>query len=198
MNTDFLFNINLPSKSPQPGVLLVAEPFLREEYFRHAVILMVECPKDEDALGVVLNRATNYTLDNLVESIDRPIPVFCGGPCAMDRLYFLHTLGDIIPEGRQVTPGLWLSGDFDAMLAYVRAGYPIEGHMRFFLGYSGWAPGQLDEEMKAHTWAVVPPERIPPAQLLSDDDDRAWHTAVRQLGPAYRGWLYHPEARGVN
>lgn len=198
MSTDFLFNINLPSASPVPGSLLVAEPFLREEYFRHAVILMVDCPEDADALGVVLNRSTNYTVDHLVEGIDRPIPVYCGGPCAMDRLYFLHTLGDIIPDGRKVNEGLWLSGDFDAMTAYVRAGYPIEGYLRFFLGYSGWAPGQLANEMKAHTWAVDAPGCIKPAQLLGEDNDAAWHRAVRCLGPRYRGWLYHPHTPGIN
>ena len=198
MTTDFLFNINLPSSAPRPGSLLVSEPFLKEEYFRHAVILMIDCPKDADALGVVINRLTNYTVDDLVEGIDRPVPVFCGGPLAMDRLYFLHTLGDIIPGGRPVNDGLWLSGDFDAMVAYVRAGYPIEGHLRFFLGYSGWAPGQLAEELQAHTWAVARPGSIKPGQLLSTDNDSAWHQAVRTLGAKYRGWLYHPQAPSIN
>ncbi len=198
MNTDFLFNINLPGGSPRPGSLLVAEPFLREEHFNHAVILMVDCAKDADALGIVLNRGTNYTLNDLVESIGRHIPVYCGGPLAMDRLYFLHTLGDIIPDGREIENGLWLSGDFDAMVGYVRAGYPIEGHLRFFLGYSGWAPGQLDDELKAHTWAVTPPAEIAPAKLLSGDGDSAWHSAVRLLGKEYRGWLYHPQTPGLN
>lgn len=192
-----LFNINVPhGAKPAPGALLVAEPFLREEWFNHSVACIIDGGgMHEETLGVVLNRQTDNSLQTVLPDVTRrePISLFCGGPVATDRLFFIHTLGDtIIPGARQLVPGLWLSGSFEAMTKYVNDGYPLEGHIRFFVGYSGWSPGQLQGEIEEHTWAVVPGTVLPPEQLLTGADNGFWHKTVRAMGPAYRGWLYHP------
>lgn len=194
-----LFNIDLPTAQPHEGALLVAEPFLRDDYFLHAVICMVDYEDaDSPAMGIVLNRQTAYALQDLIENIhiEEKIPVFCGGPVAYDRLYFLHTLGDIIPGGREVRPGLWIGGDFECMIDYINSGYPTEGKIRFFVGYSGWSTGQLKQEVEAHTWAVA--EIRSNESLLSQGEDELWHDAVRSLGEEHRGWLFHPRNPHAN
>ena len=50
---------------------------------------------------------------------------------------------------------MYIGGDFDCMIDYVNAGYPLEGFVRFCLGYSGWDVGQLDDELKNNVWAVT-------------------------------------------
>lgn len=96
-----------------------------------------------------------------------------------DRLYFLHSLGDIFPGARQITDRLWVGGDFDTMRDYINSGYPTDGQVRFFIGYSGWDAGQLENELHDHVWAVT---EIPQGQNpLIGSDDAYWHKLVRSM-----------------
>lgn len=190
----FLFNIDIPTGyEPAVGSLLVAEPFLRESYFNHAVIVMVDYEPGQSAMGVVVNNPTDYKLQEVIEGVkvEEPIPVFCGGPVGSDRLYFLHTLGDLIPGASPIGEGLWLGGDFDVMLSIINDGYDISGRIRFFMGYSGWTSGQLENEIAQRVWAVT--DLRSADDLLSDDYGKVWHRAVNRLGPDFKGWLYHPK-----
>ncbi|WP_289692515.1 YqgE/AlgH family protein, partial [uncultured Duncaniella sp.] len=157
-----IFNIDIDTRCiPRPGSLLVAEPFLRERYFHHAVICLVDYEPKGSAMGIVLNNRTTYTLQDILPSVTATdaIPVYCGGPMSCDRLYFMHTLGGLIPDSREIIPGLYIGGDFDTVLSIVNdgyavdghirffLGYAVDGHIRFFLGYSGWDMEQLDGEL---------------------------------------------------
>lgn len=201
MLDNFLFNIDISSTlRPENGSLLVAEPFLKDFHFKHSVITMVDCRPGQTAMGVVMNHKTAHRLDRLVPSVKLPedIPVFCGGPMSVDRLFYLHTLGsEIIADAREVAPGLFVGGEFKDMLDYVAAGYPIDGHVRFFVGYSGWDAGQLDTELNNKVWAVgtLP---SPIDSLLTSSADKYWHREVRRLGDDYRPWLYHPANPSIN
>ena len=187
-----LFNIDMPQKPLALGAMLVAEPFMRDEHFCHSVICIVDYQPGQSSMGVVLNHPTPFTLDQLLENVVREnIQVFNGGPMSPDRLYFIHTLGDIIPDARQIDDDLWIGGDFDIMTEYVNSGYPIEGKIRFFVGYSGWGPHQLEDEISNHVWAVV--NHTLPLVMLSGSGDSYWHTTVRHLGPTFRGWSFHPQ-----
>lgn len=194
-----LFNINIASGMPHPGALLVAEPFLKDEYFSHSVICLIDYAVGHSSMGVVLNRSTAYSLQGLVPGVTTKceIPVFCGGPMSCDRLYYLHTLGqDIISKSHEIVPGLYIGGDFSDMLAYINSGYPTDGIIRFFIGYSGWSCEQLDEELCNHVWAVT--EMDDPMSLLDGSEDSLWHRYVKKLGSDFRGWLYHPKNPQAN
>lgn len=191
--TSFLFDITPAGGTPLPGSLLVAEPFLRESYFNHGVICLIDHGPGRSTMGLVLNRLTSHSLGELIDGVaeDIDVPVFCGGPMSADRLFYLHTLGpDIIPGASRVRGELWIGGDFEAVKSYLAAGYPIEGHIRFFIGYSGWDDGQLAAELRRKVWAVAEPGDA--TDLLTGAEDAFWHSAVRSLGPSFRGWLYHP------
>ena len=187
-----LFKINLPTSHPPPGVLLVAEPFLREDHFNHAVITLVEYARRKSAMGLVLNKPTGYTLGEAIDGINDDVdtPIYCGGPVACDRLFYLHSLGNELPNSRKLSDDLFIGGDFDSVKAYVNMGLPTEGLIRFFVGYSGWDPGQLEEEIRTHVWAVAP--RPANSEILREDGDSFWYHIVRTMGTPYRNWLYHP------
>lgn len=193
-----LFDIDIPGPSPFRGCYLVAEPFLKESYFRHAVICLSDYEEGKEAMGLVMNRLTNLSLQELIEDVTakKPVPIFCGGPMSGDRLFYMHTLGDIITDSQRVSDGLWIGGDFNEIIQYVNAGYQIDGDIRFFLGYSGWSPQQLEQEIRDRVWAVAPSPL--PSKVLTDDNDAYWHRFVRHLGPAYRGWRFHPHNPHVN
>ncbi|MCI9054603.1 MAG: YqgE/AlgH family protein [Muribaculaceae bacterium] len=177
------------------GDLLVAQPFLQEEWFNRAVITVIDHSAEEGTTGAVLNLPIQSTLSEVLDGVTReePVPVYCGGPLSQDRLFFVHTLGDsIIPDARQYAPGQWIGGDFAAAIDYVNQGYPIDGMLRFFVGYSGWTPGQLDEEIEADTWAVQS-DAASAGKLLEGAGDAYWHRIVRSLGSFYRHWLMIPQ-----
>lgn len=193
-----IFNIDIPGGKPDIGALLISEPFLREDYFHHSVICIADYAPDSTAMGIVLNRLTGYTLQNIIEGvkIEKPVSVYCGGPMANDRLFFLHTLGEVIPGCRKIKDNLFVGGDFEAVREYVNLGYPLEGYLRFFLGYSGWSRLQLDEEINNRVWAVT--ESTDYSSMLTGSEDPYWHRYVRMLGKRFRGWRFHPRNPHAN
>lgn len=194
MNEDLqslLSNIDMGTP-PHLGVgsLLVAEPFLAEDWFRHAVGIVVDYSMTDGTIGLMLNQLSSVTLDQVLDC-EKEFPVYVGGPVANDRLTFLHTLGEIVPKSQEIMPGLWLGGDFDEALRLINDNTLPDGLIRFFIGHSGWSRGQLEQEIDDHVWAVTPSSEDP-SQLLTGSGDAYWHRVVRSMGQKYRGWLYHP------
>ncbi len=178
----------------ETGDLLVAQPFLDEQWFDRAVISLIDYDPNGGATGVVLNNSLPHSLGEVLE--DGPegtemVPVYCGGPLSQDRLFFIHTLGpDVIPDCREYAPGLYIGGDFERAVRYVADGYPVDGFIRFFIGYSGWSRGQLEEEIQAGTWAVV--KNYNNADLLDGDEVPFWTRTVKVMGDYYRPWRLIP------
>lgn len=193
-----LFNIDIAPALPHRGALLVSEPFMRDQYFGHSVIELVDFEANRPSMGIVMNRLTSHTLDSLVKGVDdnTGIPVFCGGPMSCDRLYFLHTLGDMILDSREIADGLFIGGRFDTIIDYINSGCPVDGKVRFFIGYSGWDSGQLEEELDKKVWAVTSAPK--PEKLLTGEEDGYWHRTVKRMGTRYKGWLYHPQNPRAN
>lgn len=187
-----IFKINHPTGLPEPGSLLVAEPFLKEDHFNHAVILLVEHAAGKSAMGLVLNKPTGYTMGEAIEGVDESVelPIYCGGPMSCDRLFYLHCLPGEFEGSRPIAGDLYIGGDFEQVKRYLNMGLPTHGLMRFFIGYSGWEPRQLETEIRDHVWAVAP-QPCDNAVLL-DAGDPFWHQTVRSMGEPYRNWLYHP------
>lgn len=178
--------------TPATGRLLVSEPSLTDPHFNHSVVCLIDYSDNDEALGIVLNRATPFTLDRAIDGVKPGIsvPVFAGGPVGNDRLVYLHTLGPLLRNSREISKGLYLGGEIDDALDYVNSGCDIEGSIRFFIGYSGWSRGQLTDEIKERSWVVAEP--VDPHLLLSQSDNTLWHTVVRSLGEDYRDWRYSP------
>lgn len=195
-----ILKINTVKAAATQGSLLVAEPFLTESYFNHSVIMLVDYNDGEEALGLVMNNATGHTLDEYLDGVapQTDVPVYCGGPIGEDRMVFMHTLGEtVFPGARLFAPGLYLGGDFETAIDYVNQGYPTEGFIRFFIGYSGWSAGQLNDEINEGVWAVTdaPAERD---ALLRLSADAYWHRTVRCMGDAYRPWRFFPRDPKAN
>lgn len=187
-----IFNIAIESKIPTAGSLLVAEPFLREEYFNHAVVCLADYLPGQSAMGLVMNKPTGYELSELVSGIDTEsgIEVYCGGPMSTDRLFYLHRIPQFIENSTQIAENLYIGGDFEDVCSYISEGLPCEGNIRFFVGYSGWEAGQLHSELLNHVWGVSDiPQGFNP---LKGEEDRYWHRVVRRMDRRYRGWAYMP------
>lgn len=188
-----IFNIDIPSGKPGRGSLLISEPFLREEWFRHSVIYLIEHEIHGSSMGFVLNHQTDIKLSDVVDNIpaEYDTHLFCGGPVSQDQLYYLHRLGDLIEDSQRISEDMYVSGDFDSIIKYIRSGYPTDRFIRFFLGYSGWNQNQLEDEIAGNVWAVTTAMTFD--EILSGSGDAYWHRYVKMLGDSHKGWLYHPE-----
>lgn len=132
------------------GSFLVAKTILQDPNFNQTVVLVLQHGK-EGAFGLVVNRPAD------VEGA--PFPVFSGGPCSMNGLLMLHGHGEwSTSEGgamTEVAPGIYM-GDNSCV---TRVTDPPEGiplRFRMFTGYSGWGPDQLEGELAAGAWMIVP------------------------------------------
>lgn len=187
------------SIKPAGGKLLISDPFLEENYFTHSVVSLIDYEAGGGAMGVVLNHKSPSILADVLDdpSIRVDVPVYCGGPLAQDRIFFLHTLGsEIIPGARAYMPGMYIGGDFDAVTDYINSGYSLEGTVRFFIGYSSWEDGQLESEIADGALAVG--DAPDASELLRGNSDRFWHRAVRGLGEVYRSWRLVPRITCAN
>lgn len=193
-----LFKIDINKQSPCQGSLLISEPFLREDYFCHSVICLVDYDPNKNTMGIVLNKPTPYSLGSLVKQLKNNLytPVYCGGPLSCDRLYYIHSLGDIIPDSRKIVDDLFIGGDFNTVIDYVNSTHNINNKIRFFIGYSGWDSGQLEEELQHNVWAVS--KIADTNNLFNGAGDKYWHNHVKEMGDEFRGWLYHPENPQMN
>ena len=139
-----------PSNNAQPesGDILLSEPFLDDPYFGRKVVLLCE-HNDEGSFGFVLNNFIDIDVDEVMEELPKlKARISVGGPVKNGNLYYLHTRGDI-PESIPVVEGVCMGGDFDLIKKMLQQGELTADDIRFFIGYSGWSPSQLDHESKA-------------------------------------------------
>lgn len=171
------------------GKLLIADPFLRDPNFMRSVVFICE-HKDEGSFGFVLNRRYEQLLGELIAGIETSaFPVYYGGPVQIDTIHFLHQCPGLIPGGVEVTDGIFWGGDFETIIELLKDDKLTERDIRFFIGYSGWGEGQLEEEMKLKSWITGDGTRklIFPANV-----DNTWKDALKQLGGEYEQMVNYP------
>lgn len=174
---------------PAPGILLIADPFLKDPNFLRTVVFLCE-HKEEGSFGFVLNRQYENTLDELIPELEgHKLPVYYGGPVQVDTIHFFHQFPDEIPGGQEVMKGIYWGGDFDAIVELIKKEDVDLNKIRFFIGYSGWGSGQLNEEMAEKTWLTVKATR----KLIFDTSfDDVWKDALKLLGGDYEMMVNFP------
>lgn len=174
---------------PAPGVLLIADPFLKDPNFLRTVVFLCE-HRAEGSFGFVLNRQYQNTLDELIPELEgHSYPVFYGGPVQVDTIHFLHQYPDLIPGGQEVLKGVFWGGDFDRVVESIQTGLVEPDRIRFYIGYSGWSDGQLEDEMKEKTWLTVKANR---KLVFHRDYGEIWKDALRHLGGDYEMMVNFP------
>ena len=179
---------------PKQGRVLIAEPFLPGDYFSRSTVLLVQCSEEGD-VGFILNKPTDLLVKDLFKGFhDFDANAFLGGPVSNDKLFFLHTLGDKIPDSLQVSGDLFWSGDFDHLTSIISAGLVEEEEVRFFLGYAGWSAGQLAAEIADHSWVVIEPT----IETILSSDENFWNESIQSIGGNALLWQNFPENPELN
>ena len=140
---------------PAAGILLISDPFLKDPNFMRTVVFLCE-HQQQGSFGFVLNRKYENTIDQIVPELEGfKLPVYYGGPVQTDTLHFLHQYPAEIPGSVEVIKGVHWGGDFDMVLQMIKKNVIDENKIRFFIGYSGWGEGQLNEELTGKSWLTV-------------------------------------------
>jgi putative transcriptional regulator len=167
---------------PGPGILLIAEPFLKDPNFMRTVVLLCD-HQDEGSFGFVLNKLFDHTLDELMNDMSElKLPVFYGGPVQMDTIHFLHQYPEKIPGSFEVLDGICWGGDFETAIGLIRSGEIDKTKIRFFIGYSGWGNGQLSGELKEKSWLLAEANR---KLVFHSRTDEIWKASLKLLGTEF-------------
>jgi putative transcriptional regulator len=194
INTN-IFRIETNHVAPKQGHILIAEPFLSGSYFNRSIIIIASY-SEKGAVGFILNKKVDYPVEDIfVDFPDFDSEIHIGGPVGTDSIYFIHTLGDTIPGSVLIKEKLYLGGDFTALKRQIQLGLVEHNQVRFFLGYSGWDAGQLEEEIAENSWLVAD---ISQADLMSLEENTMWSETVRAMGGRYSMWENFPENPSLN
>ncbi len=163
------------------GMLLIAAPGLMDPNFRRTVVLLCE-HTPEGAVGLVLNRRTEHTVEQVCpqipEAIGRHDPIHTGGPVQPDHLLVLHRNPQL--DGKPIVDGVSLVGDAEVLRKLLAGPIDLEHpQFRCYAGYAGWGEGQLEQEMELGGWILVPGDQ----RLVFDTPvDEIWSEALRKKG----------------
>lgn len=158
-------------------------PSLQDPRFARTIICLC-AHSSKGAMGIVLNKPIEgVSFDGLMKQLElQPQPphrrlLLCqGGPVESGRGFVLHTNDWSSESSLAVSDELSLTASLDILKAVAIGGGPRQGILA--LGYSGWGPGQLDDEIQANSWLSVPPDE---ALLFGDPHDRKWFQAMAKL-----------------
>lgn len=164
---------------------LIAMPSLDESYFGRTIIYL--CEHDDDgAMGLVINKPTELSIAkvlaelNLVDEDDDKLSdknVMSGGPVQTDRGFILHNDDKLWSSSLKLDDKITVTTSKD-ILAKLNT---EQGPQKFImtLGYAGWSPGQLEQELADNTWLTLEAD---PELLFNTPVDKCWDKALEKLG----------------
>ena len=164
---------NLSNDGSLTGQLLVAMPHMADSRFARSVVYLC-AHSPEGAMGLVVNRLIDsLSFDTLLDQLGletggKPVnlPVHFGGPVESSRGFVLHSADDIA-----------LTATIDVLKAIASGNGPKERVLA--LGYAGWDAGQLDAEIQANGWLMVPADH---ELVFGLDNETKWRRAIAKLG----------------
>lgn len=185
----------LNSIKPKKGSLLLSEPTLKDSYFNRSVVLLVE-HNSEGTVGFMLNKQIDVDLKGLIRDFDFvDAQVFFGGPVNKDNLFFIHTLGKELEGALPIFGKLYWGGDFTMLKDILEKDKNKLKQIRFFIGYSGWDPGQLDMELDQNAWVV---KSTVDEDILNFSPKNLWRDTLRNMGNDVALLSFFPENPQMN
>jgi putative transcriptional regulator len=172
----------MPGRDPSLApVLLLSMPQMLDPNFTRTVILLAEYSQ-RGAFGLVVNRQMSEPAIDVVRpepplDIQKDVHLFVGGPVEPHRAWVLTARRDLDEDALEIAEGVYLSAA-PHLIRQALSSVP-DPQTRLVIGYAGWGPGQLDDELAASAWLMAPVQN----DLVFDTPvERMWETAIRRLG----------------
>lgn len=167
------------------GKLLIAMPGMGDQRFDQALIFVC-AHTDEGAMGLVINKPTgNLQLKDLLDQLSitpgediRNLPVHLGGPVENGRGFVLHDYGyHSAISTLDVNDSFAMTATLDILEDLAQGRGP--GHALIALGYAGWGPDQMEQEIAMNGWLICDSD---PALVFECPDHEKWESALKKLG----------------
>lgn len=180
---------------PERGDLLISEPYLPDPNFDRTVVYL--CEHDENGtFGFVLNNKAQVQLSDVLDEVSYNADLFVGGPVQQDTLHFIHRDKELAPTSKKVNNEVYWGGDYDKLLGMLNVKSILAEDIRFFVGYSGWAPDQLTKEMKEKSWIVL--KGASQEMIFDWDNQELWKACLNTMGGKYRLMSNYPKDPRLN
>ncbi len=180
---------------PKKGMLLIASPDLLDPNFKRSVVLICEHGQ-EGSFGLILNKPLNIKISDAVEDLaDWDLPLNVGGPVQNNTIHVLHRRGDLISDSVEVYDGVYWGGNYEEIQSLVNTNQLNTDDFKFFLGYSGWGVGQLEDEMKEDSWYQASAHK---EMVFSNVPEKMWSQVLRRKGGDYAIIANTPEDVRLN
>jgi len=155
------------------GMLLVAGDDVEDSDFTDAVVLVLNNLGPAPA-GVIINKPMQVGVSQLFPKLKRlensHDKVYFGGPVEFGTVWFLFRASTQPEHAVRACDGVYLSADPELLLKLLNRAKPMDG-LRIFVGHSGWAPGQLEEEIAHGDWAL---KRAEPNTIFNGNSEHPW------------------------
>ena len=181
--------------APGKGKILVSEPYLPDPNFERTIILLCE-HNDEGSFGFIMNKPSLAKLsDVMLDLKEIDSPVFIGGPVQQDTLHYIHRLSNL-EESIEIMDGIYWGGNFDQLVSLIDTKQVAASDIKFFLGYSGWSVGQIDEELKEDSWIVS--DQVNEELLFDIKAESMWQYALKRMGGRFSVYSNYPQDPRLN
>jgi putative transcriptional regulator len=181
--------------APGKGKILVSEPYLPDPNFERTIILLCE-HNDEGSFGFIMNKPSLAKLADVMQDLkDIDAPVFIGGPVQQDTLHYIHRLSNL-EESIEVMEGIYWGGNFDQLVSLIETKQVAASDIKFFLGYSGWSAGQIEEELKDDSWIVS--DKVNEELLFDIKAESMWQYALKRMGGRFSVYSNYPQDPRLN
>jgi putative transcriptional regulator len=175
--------------APGKGKILVSEPYLPDPNFERTIILLCEHNK-EGSFGFVMNKPSEARLPDVMADLGHlDAPVYVGGPVQQDTLHYLHRIPDLT-DAVPVMDGVYWGGNFEQLLGMIDSHQVGVNEIKFFLGYSGWSAGQVDEELELNSWIVS--DKVDQELLFEIEPHLMWQHALKIMGGRFSIYSNYP------
>jgi putative transcriptional regulator len=180
-------------RKPERGLMLVALPTLLDPNFRQTLVLLCE-HGPEGTMGLVINRPTEVEVSALVDefpALSQSGLVYSGGPVSKNAMLvlFRDEVGE--EEGHGILDNVFLAKNLEMF----RGSGFSDQDVRCYLGYAGWGPGQLENEMKSGAWALMPAD---PGMVFESDPSLLWQDMMQRLGGDWSVYASLPADPSLN
>lgn len=187
---DRFIKIKSNDLKPRKGRVLLSEPLMGDYYFGRSVVLLAE-HNEEGSFGLIVNKTVDTKFNEILPDFPEfDSQLFLGGPVETNRLFILHTLGDKISDSIEIIKGLYWGGNLDDIKEMISLNLVNSKNIRFFIGYSGWSAGQLENELKRNSWVIT---RATSEKIFTKSPENLWDDLVKKLGDDYRYWKKLPK-----
>ncbi len=168
----------------QRGSILISKPFIEDTRFNKTIILISE-HNNMGTVGYILNKNTNDNIGTTLNIKSNKIIKY-GGPVETDTLFFIHNQPQHSQGSHLISNDLYWGGEIEQIIHNINLNDFDTNNILFFLGYTGWQPKQLEEEINEGSWIIYD------RKINIINQDLSWSKLLIEINKEFEVWANAP------